>query len=346
MHSMSLPKTPLQCVRARVAAAAIVVVSALSTAAPAHAQSTLLNVSYDVAREYYKDYNPVFARYWKQKTGETVTINQSHGGSSAQARAVADGLEADVVTMNQATDVDLLAQRGLVVTDWVKRFPNGAAPNYSTMVFLVRKGNPKAIRDWDDLVKPGVAVVIPNPKTAGNGRYTYLAAWGYALKKPGGSDAKAKEFVTALFRNVPVLDTGGRGATNTFAQRCIGDALVTFENEVFLIQKELGADKVEIVYPSQSIRADNPVAINEKVVDRKGTRKQAQAYLEYLYSDEAQEIAAKYHYRPAVASVAKKYASTFKPLTLITVDEVFGGWQAAQKAHFADGGNFDQIYSK
>jgi len=321
---------------------------ALSAALPlsAQAQTALLNVSYDVAREYYKDYNPVFAAYWKKKSGESVTVNQSHAGSSAQARAVADGLEADVVTMNQATDVEFLAQRGLVVKDWAKRFPNGAAPNYSTMIFLVRKGNPKGIKDWNDLVKPGVQVVIPNPKTAGNGRYTYLAAWGYALKKNNGSEVQAREFAKALFKNVPVLDSGGRGATTTFAQRNIGDALVTFENEVYLIQKELGADKVEIVYPSMSIRADNPVALVERTVERKKSRKQAQAYLEYLWSPEAQEIAAKYYYRPAVASVAKKYAAQFKPLQLFTVEEVFGDWDKANKAHFVDGGSFDQIYQK
>ena len=312
----------------------------------AQAQTTLLNVSYDVAREYYKDYNPLFAKYWKQKTGQDVTISQSHGGSSAQARAVADGLEADVVTMNQGTDVDLLASKGLVAADWTKRFPNNAAPNYSTMVFLVRKGNPKNIKDWLDLVRSGVAVVIPNPKTAGNGRYTFLAAWSYAMKQKGGNDASAKAFVTALFRNVPVLDTGGRGATTTFAQRNIGDVLVTFENEVYLIQKELGADKVEIIYPSVSMRADNPVAVVEKVVDKKKTRDVAKAYLDYLWSPEAQELAAKYHYRPVNAAVAKKYATTFKQIQLFTVEESFGGWAAAQKAHFADGGSFDQIYQK
>ncbi len=313
----------------------------------ASAQTTLLNVSFDVAREYYKDYNPVFARYWKARTGETVTINQSHGGSSAQARAVADGLEADVVTMNQATDIDLLASRGaLVAADWVKRFPDAASPSHSTMIFLVRKGNPKGIKDWDDLVKSGTQVIIPNPKTAGNGRYTYLAAWGHALRKKGGNEASARAFVAALFKNVPVLDTGGRGATNTFVQRGIGDALITFENEVFLIQRELGADKVEIVYPSVSIRADNPVAVVEKVVDKKGTRKAAQAYLDYLYSDEGQELFAKFYYRPSNSAIAKKYASTFKQIPLFTVDEVFGGWQNAQKTHFADGGSFDQIYQK
>ena len=319
---------------------------ALAVVLPAQAQKTLLNVSYDVAREYYKDYNPVFAAYWKKRAGESVSINQSHAGSTPQARAVADGLEADVVTMNQATDVEFLAEKGLVAKDWAKRFPNGAAPNYSTMIFLVRKGNPKGIKDWDDLVKPGVQVVIPNPKTAGNGRYTYLAAWAYALKKNNGSEVQAREFAKALFKNVPVLDTGGRGATTTFAQRNIGDALVTFENEVFLIQKELGADKVEIVYPSMSIRADNPVAVVERTVEKKGTRKQAQAYLEYLWSPEAQEIAAKYYYRPAVAAVAKKHAAQFKNISLVTVEQVYGSWEKANKAHFVDGGSFDQIYQK
>lgn len=330
--------------------ARIAAVSALALAAATplatQAQTTLLNVSYDVARELYKDYNPVFAAYWKKKSGETVTVNQSHAGSTPQARAVADGLEADVVTMNQATDIEFLAGRGVVTKDWAKRFPNGAAPNYSTMIFLVRKGNPKGIKDWNDLVKPGVQVVIPNPKTAGNGRYTYLAAWGYALKKNNGSEVQAREFAKALFKNVPVLDSGGRGATTTFAQRGIGDALVTFENEVYLIQKELGTDKVEIVYPSMSIRADNPVAVVERTVEKKKSRKQAQAYLEYLWSPEAQAIAAKYYYRPALASAAKTYASQFKPIQLFTVDEVFGGWDKANKAHFVDGGSFDQIYQK
>ncbi len=330
------------------AAAALALSAALPAAWPvtAQAQVTLLNVSYDVAREYYKDYNPVFVNYWKKKSGETLSVNQSHSGSSAQARAIAEGLEGDVVTMNQATDIEFLADKGLVAKDWAKRFPNGAAPNYSTMVFLVRKGNPKAVKDWDDLVKPGVAVVIPNPKTAGNGRYTYLAAWAYALKKYNGSEVQAREFAKALFKNVPVLDTGGRGATTTFAQRNIGDVLVTFENEVFLIQKELGADKVEIVYPSMSIRADNPVAIVERTVEKKKTRKQAQAYLEYLWSTEAQEIAAKYYYRPSVASVAKKHAGQFKAINLVTVEQVFGSWEKATKAHFVDGASFDQIYQK
>jgi sulfate transport system substrate-binding protein len=315
-------------------------------AVAAQAQTTLLNVSYDVARELYKDYNPVFAAYWKKKTGESITINQSHAASSAQARAVSDGLDADVVTMNQATDLEFLAQKGVVAREWAKRFPNNASPNYSTMIFLVRKGNPKGIKDWSDLVKPGVQVVIPNPKTAGNGRYTYLAAWAYALKKSNGSEVQAREFAKALFKNVPVLDTGGRGATTTFAQRNIGDALVTFENEVHLIQKELGSDKVEIVYPSMSIRADNPVAVVERTVEKKKSRRQAQAYLEYLWSPEAQEIAAKYYYRPSVAAVARKHAAQFKPLQLVTVEEVFGSWEKANKAHFVDGGSFDQIYQK
>ena len=310
----------------------------------ARADTALLNVSYDVTREFYKDYNAAFIRYWKQKAGETVTVNQSHGGSSKQARSVADGLEADVITMNQANDIDILHERGkLIPADWAKRLPGNSIPYNSTSVFLVRKGNPKHIRDWDDLVKPGVSVIIPNPKTAGNGRYSYLGAWGYAIKK-GGSEAKAREFVAALFGNVPVLDAGGRGATTTFAQRGLGDALITFENEVFLIKKEFGEDQFEIIYPTISILAENPVTVIDKVVDKKGTRKVAQAYLEYLYSDEAQEIAARHHYRPRSDAVRKKYASSFATIKLFSVDEVFGGWQKAQKVHFDDGGQFDQIY--
>jgi sulfate/thiosulfate transport system substrate-binding protein len=316
---------------------------AFTLAAEARADATLLNASYDVAREFYKEYNPAFVRHWKQKTGETVKINQSHDASSKQARSVADGLEADVVTMNQASDIDMLVERGgLIQAGWRKRLPYDSVPYISTSVFLVRKGNPKGIRDWDDLVKPGIAVIIPNPKTAGNGRYTYLAAWGYVIKK-GGNEAKARDFVAALFRNVPVLDTGGRGATTTFAQRGIGDVLVTFENEVFLIRKELG-DQFEIVYPSVSVIAENPVSIVDKWADKKGTRKLAQAYLEYLFSEEAQEIAARQNFRPRLESVAKKHASTFKKLELFSVDEQFGGWQKAQKIHFDDGGLFDQIY--
>jgi len=304
----------------------------------------LLNVSYDVTREFYKDYNPAFAAYWKGKTGETVSINQSHGGSSKQARSVVDGLEADVITMNQANDIDLLAERGrLIPADWAKRLPNNSAPYTSTTVFLVRKGNPKKIRDWDDLAKPGTAVIIPNPKTSGNGRYSYLAAWGYVIRK-GGNEAQAKEFVTRLFKNVPVLDAGGRGATTTFVQRGIGDALLTFENEVFLIQKELGADGFDIVYPSVSVLAENPVSIVDKVVDKRGTRKAAQAYLEFLYTEQGQELAAKHYFRPRDPKVLARHQATFSKLELFTVDEVFGGWKKAQSAHFNDGASFDQIY--
>lgn len=312
--------------------------------AQAQAQQSLLNVSYDVTRELYKDINPAFAAAWKARTGETVTINQSHAGSSKQAMSVVNGLEADVVTMNQSNDIDLVASRGgLLPADWAKRLPNNSAPYTSTTVFLVRKGNPKAIRDWDDLVKPAVQVIVPNPKTSGNGRYTYLAAWGYVLKK-GGDPAQARDFVTRLFKNVPILDAGGRAATTTFTQRNIGDVLVTFENEVLLIKKELGGDAFDIVYPSVSILAEPPVALVDKVVDKRGTRKLAQAYLDFLYSPEGQEIVAKHYFRPRLDSVVKKHAAEFKPLQLFTIDEVFGGWQKAQKIHFDDGGLFDQIY--
>jgi len=304
----------------------------------------LLNVSYDVTREFYKDFNPAFSAWWKARGGETVVVNQSHGGSSKQARSVVDGLEADVITMNQANDIDLLAERGrLIPADWARRLPNNSAPYTSTTVFLVRKGNPRNIRDWDDLVKPGVSVIVPNPKTSGNGRYSYLAAWGYAKKK-GGSDAQAQEFVTRLFRNVPVLDAGGRGATTTFVQRGIGDVLLTFENEVFLIRKELGGDDFDAVYPSVSVLAENPVTVVDKVVDKRGTRKVAQAYLEFLYSEQGQEIAARHYFRPRDAKVLARHQATFAALQLFTVDEVFGGWKKAQAVHFADGGVFDQIY--
>jgi sulfate/thiosulfate transport system substrate-binding protein len=306
------------------------------------AETELLNVSYDVARELYKDINPAFIADWKKKTGETLTIKQSHGGSSKQARSVADGLEASVVTMNQANDIDMLADRGLVAPDWAKKFPNGAAPYYSTMVFLVRKGNPKQIKNWDDLAKPGVSVVIPNPKTAGNGRYTYLAAWGSVLKK-GGSEAQARDLVGKIFKNVPVLDGGGRAATTTFTQRQIGDALVTFENEVQMVRTEFG-DNFEVVYPAVSILAESPVAVVDKVVDKRGVRKQATAYLNFLYSEEGQTIGAKHFLRPRSEAVAKKFAANYKPITLFTVDDVFGGWKAAQKKHFDDGGEFDKIY--
>ena len=308
------------------------------------AEPELMNVSYDVARELYKEINPAFIADWKKKTGETVTIKQSHGGSSKQARSVADGLEASVVTMNQANDIDMLADRGLVAADWAKKFPNGAAPYYSTMVFLVRKGNPKQIKNWDDLAKPGVAVVIPNPKTAGNGRYTYLAAWGSVIKK-GGTEAQARDLVGRIFKNVPILDTGGRAATTTFTQRQIGDILVTFENEVQMVRAEFG-DNFEVVYPSTSILAESPVAVVDKVVDKRGVRKQATAYLNFLYSEEGQTIGAKHFLRPRSEAVAKKFAANYKPITLFTVDDVFGGWKAAQKKHFDDGGEFDKIYEK
>jgi sulfate/thiosulfate transport system substrate-binding protein len=318
---------------------------ALAAALPLTASAKdveLLNVSYDVARELYKDINPAFVAQYKQQTGETVTVKQSHAGSSKQARAVADGLEASVVTMNQANDVDFLADRGLVAKDWRAKFPNNAAPYYSTMVFLVRKGNPKGIHEWADLAKPGVQVVIPNPKTAGNGRYTYLAAWGSVLKK-GGNEAQARDLVGRIFKNVPILDAGGRAATTTFTQRQIGDVLVTFENEVSLVRAESGGN-FDIVYPSISILADSPVAVVDKVVDRKGVRKEATAYLNFLYSPAGQEIGAKHFLRVRNEAVMKKYAANYKPIQLFTVDDLFGGWQKAQKVHFDDGGEFDKIY--
>lgn len=309
------------------------------------ADTTLLNVSYDVTREFYKDFNASFVKYWKAKTGETIVINQSHGGSSKQARSVADGLEADVISMNQAPDIDILYERAkLIPKDWQKRLPNASSPTNSTTVFLVRKGNPKNIKDWDDLVKPGIAVIIPNPKTSGNGKYSYLAAWGYVIKK-GGNDANAKDFVTRLFKNVPVLDAGGRGATTTFAQRDIGDALLTFENEVNLIKKELGGE-FDVVYPSASILAENPISIVDKYVNKHKSQKAAQAYVDYHFSGAGQEIAVHHFLRPSVASVATKYEDRFKKLDLFSVDEIFGSWAKAQKTHFADGGTFDQIYQK
>ncbi len=317
---------------------------AIAVTTGAHAQQqTLLNASYDVAREFYKEINPAFVKHWKQKTGQDVTVNQSHDGSSKQARSVADGLEADVVTMNSANDIEFLVSRGLVPANWATRFPNQAAPTYSTMLFLVRKGNPKGIKDWDDLAKPGVQVVIVNPKTGGNGRYSYMGAWGYAKRKGNKSDADAAAFVASVFRNVPVLDTGGRGATTTFLQRGIGDVLVTFESEVVQIDREFGAGKVDPVYPSISVLAENPVAVIDRVVDKKGTRAAATEYLQYLYSDEAQEIAARHYLRPRSPAVAAKHAATFKPIQLFTVDEVFGSWKEAQQRHFNDGGEFDRI---
>jgi sulfate/thiosulfate-binding protein len=322
----------------------IVTALALSALAVSTSAQELLNVSYDPTRELYQAFNAAFVKQYQAKTGKPVTVQQSHGGSSKQGRAVLDGLEADVVTLALAYDIDAIAEGGLVARDWQKRLPNNSAPYTSTIVFLVRKGNPKGIKDWNDLVKPGVAVITPNPKTSGGARWNYLAAWAYALKQPGGTDAKAKDFVTALFRNVPVLDSGARGSTVTFVQRGIGDVLLAWENEAFLSIKELGPDKVDIVVPSLSILAEPPVAVVDKVVDKKGTRAVAQAYLEYLYSPEGQEIAAKNYYRPRLDAVAKKYAPSFPKVNLITIDEQFGGWQRAQKAHFADGGLFDQIY--
>ena len=310
------------------------------------AAEPLLNVSYDVARGVYKDFNPAFAADWKAKTGQEIKIEQSHGGSSKQARAVIDGLQADVVTMNNPLDIDAIAERaGLLPKDWQKKLPNNSAPSWSAILFVVRKGNPKGIKDWNDLVKPGVKLVIPNPKTSGNGRYSYLAAWEYAKRQPGGSEASAKDFVTRLFANVPVLDTGGRGATTTFAQRDIGDVLLTFENEVRLIKEELGPEKFDVVIPSLTVRADNPVAVIEKYAARKGNSALARAYLEYHYSDAGQEIFAKNDLRPSNEAILKKYAANLPPLNLFSVEQSYGSWAAAQKTHFADGALFDQIIS-
>jgi sulfate transport system substrate-binding protein len=308
------------------------------------AQTTLLNVSYDVAREFYKDINTAFIANYKKTTGKDIKIDQSHAGSSAQARAVNDGLDADVVTMNTTTDIDFLASTGIVAKDWNKRFPNSASPTTSTMLFLTRNGNPKGIKDWDDLIKPGIQVIVVNPKTGGNGRMAYLAAWGYAKKK-GASDAQAAEFVGKLYKNVPVLAKGGRDATTIFLQRNIGDVLITFESEVISVDREFGAGKVDAIHPSISIVAENPVAVVERTVAKKGTGAVAKAYLDYLYSEEAQEIAAKHALRPRSQAVLKKHAQTFKPLQLFTVDEVFGSFGEAQKVHFNDGGQFDKIYT-
>ena len=304
----------------------------------------LLNASYDVAREFYKDYNAAFVAHYKKTTGRDIKIDQAHGGSSAQARAVNDGLDADVVTMNTTTDVDFLASTGVVAKDWNKRFAHNAAPTTSTMLFLTRNGNPKNIKDWDDLVKPGIQVIVVNPKTGGNGRMAYLAAWGYAKKK-GASDAQAAEFVGKLYKNVPVLAKGGRDATTIFLQRNIGDVLVTFESEVVSVDREFGAGKVDAIHPSISIVAENPVAVVERTVAKKGTAAVAKAYLDYLYSEEAQEIAAKHALRPRSQAVLRRHANTFKPLQLFTVDEVFGSFAEAQRVHFNDGGQFDKIYT-
>ena len=307
---------------------------------------TLLNVSYDPTRELYQDFNAAFAKQWKAKTGETVTIRQSHGGSGKQARSVIDGLEADVVTLALAYDIDAIHDHGKQLpADWQKRLPNNASPYTSTIVFLVRKGNPKHITDWPDLAKSGIAVITPNPKTSGGARWNYLAAWGYALKQPGGNADSAKAFVKRIYANTKVLDSGARGSTTTFVERGIGDVLIAWENEAHLSIKELGADKFEIVTPSLSILAEPPVSVVDTVVDKRGTRKVASAYLDYLYTPEGQEIAAKNFYRPRDAKVAAKYAQQFAPVKLITVDGDFGGWRTAQKTHFDDGGVFDQIYA-
>ena len=313
-------------------------------AVTARADVTLLNVSYDPTREFYQEYNQAFARNWLAKTGEKAVIKQSHGGSGKQGRAVIDGLDADVVTLALASDINAIAEHAkLLPKDWQARLPNNSTPYTSTIVFLVRKGNPKGIKDWDDLAKPGVAVITPNPKTSGGAQWNYLAAWEFAKRK-FGSEVKAKEFVTALYRNVPVLDSGARGSTTTFVERAVGDVLLAWENEAFLSLKEFGPDKFEIVAPSLSILAEPPVAVIDRNVDRKGTRKVAEAYLRYLYSDEGQEIAARNFYRPTDPKVAAKYAKQFPKLTLVTIDGAFGGWPNATRTHFADGGTFDQIY--
>jgi sulfate/thiosulfate transport system substrate-binding protein len=306
---------------------------------------TLLNVSYDPTRELYEDFNDQFATYWKGKTGQDVTIRQSHGGSGKQARSVIDGLGADVVTLALAYDIDQIAEKGgTLPSDWQTRLPNNSSPYTSTIVFLVKKGNPKGIKDWGDLVKPGVAVITPNPKTSGGARWNYLAAWAWALRQPGGNDATAKAFVSKLYKNVPVLDAGARGSTTTFVERGIGDVLLAWENEALLAIKELGPGKFEVVAPSISILAEPPVAVVDKVAAKHGTKAVAQAYLEYLYTPAGQELAAKNFYRPRLAAVAAKYESQFPKVALITIDDVFGGWKKAQTTHFADGGLFDQIY--
>jgi len=328
-----------------VAVAGLMVERAVAQANDEPNEVTILNVSYDPTRELYQEFNAAFAEYWKQKTGQTVTVRQSHGGAGSQARAVIDGLEADVVTLALAYDIDAISQRaGLIPADWQKRLPQNSCPYTSTIIFLVRKGNPKNIKDWDDLVRPDVAVITPNPKTSGGARWNYLAAWAFASRKFDGDEAKVRDFVTRLFKNVPVLDSGARGSTNTFVQRGIGDVLLAWENEAYLATRELGPDTVEIVVPSMSILAEPPVTVVDTIVDRHGTREVAQAYLEYLYSEVGQEIAAKHYYRPRNEEVAARYADRFATVELIEIDPVFGGWQQAQKMHFNDGGVFDQVY--
>lgn len=309
------------------------------------AETQILNVSFDISREFYQAYNPVFAEHWKKTTGQSLAIAQSHAGSSKQARAVIDGLEADVVTLNQVIDMDQVASKGLVSKEWRKAYPHEASPFLSTIVFLVRKGNPRGIRDWNDLVRPDVSVVVPNPKTSGNGRYSYLSAYVYALKQPGGDEAKAREFVGQLFKRVPVLDVGGRGATTTFVQREIGDVLLTFEAEVYLTIQEMGRDKFDVVVPSLSIEAELPVAVVEPVAKRRGTLKASQAYLDYLFSEAGQEVAARNFYRPRSAKVAERHAAQFPKIELFRVESVLGDWAEVQRKHFSEGGLFDQIYS-
>jgi len=328
----------------KIASALAATVLLVAQSASFAADFTLLNVSYDPTRELYQDFNQAFAKQYKAKTGNNVTIKQSHGGSGKQARSVIDGLQADVVTLALAYDIDAISERGLVAHNWQTRLPQHSTPYASTIVFLVRKGNPKGIKDWGDLIKPGVSVITPNPKTSGGARWNHLAAYGYALRQPGGNEAKAKDYLAKLYKNVPVLDSGARGATTTFTERGIGDVLLAWENEALLAVKELGPDKFEIVAPSVSILAEPPVAVVDKVVDKRGTRAVAEAYLQYLYSAEGQQIAAKHHYRPLVQPYAKQYASQFPAVKLFTIGDVAGDWTKAQKAHFADGGLFDQIY--
>jgi sulfate transport system substrate-binding protein len=332
-------------IRGSLALAALAIGAAHAAAQGTPKPVTLLNVSYDPTRELYEDFNHQFAAYWKTKTGQDVTVRQSHGGSGKQARSVIDGLGADVVTLALAYDIDQIAEKGgLLPANWQSRLPNNSSPYTSTIVLLVRKGNPKGIKDWGDLAKPGVSVVTPNPKTSGGARWNYLAAWAWAMRQPGGNEATAKDFVTRLYRNVPVLDAGARGATTTFVERGIGDVLIAWENEALLAIKELGPGKFEVVSPSLSILAEPPVAVVDKIAGKHGTKAVAQAYLEYLYTPEGQEIAAKHFYRPRLASVAAKYQAQFPKVSLVTVDEAFGGWKKAHATHFADGALFDQIY--